>query len=261
MKRIIVRQQAFTLIELLVVIAIIAILAALLLPALAKAKERAKRAGCINNLRQIGIGVTIYAGDNSDRVLESHGFGGTGVQMVLEPASADVAKSVKLDVTTNAACIWTCPDLPQLPLYEPGGFNQFDLGYQYFGGPAFKKWINPGGTFAGHSPEKLGQSKPFWVMAADCVAKMNGSWGGRDNTANPPRTCWDNMPPHKSNGSLPAGGNELFCDGHVEWIKAKSMYYLTSWITDGSRICYFYQDPQDFEKTLQIMLPTLAYKP
>ena len=251
--------KAFTLIELLVVIAIIAILAAMLLPALASAKERAKRTACLNNLRQMGVGMTVYAGDYQDTVLSATIANGQACPYILNDPGSQAAKALGLIVQSNSASIWACPNRSGLPAYETiNGANQWDIGYCYFGGLA--TW-NPGGTgvITGHSPVKLANSKPYWALAADTLLwnSAAGRWmSAADETAGRP-PLYHNIPAHAKSAGVADGCNEVFADGSVTWNKFTTMWRLTRFTGVTSTDIYWYQDPADFDATLLAGLPGL----
>jgi type II secretory pathway pseudopilin PulG len=248
---------AFTLTELLVVIATIALLAAVFLPALAASSgERASRTACLNNLRQIGIVMTVYAGDHQDYVYPCRTQnGGQFVPNCLNPISAASLTNIGV-LPTNPASIWTCPNRPGLPVFDPP-YNQYVIGYLYFGGIT-PKWNPIPYSYNARSPVKLSTSKPWWALAADCNIEVDGAWGHTDSAPSP-TTSWLNIPPHPQvNALTPAGGNEVFVDGSAQWIYYGKMWYLTSWTTTGARICFWYQNPQDFDQNLMANLLRLS---
>ena len=223
-------RQAFTLIELLVVIAIIAILAALLLPALAGAKERARRTTCKNHIRQFILAAHLYGSDANDRLP-------SGLSDNSNPEDEHIpviSTNTRNTVITYAGDyrILECPSLGELFNKKPGwtepGYG-YVIGYNYLGGHTNTPWpALPEQSATWISPQMLSERSILPL-----VTDMNDWSPGYKKT----------FAPHGSRGPIlrdrnyandgadgassatigAAGGNVGLLDGSVAWRKISEM--------------------------------------
>jgi prepilin-type N-terminal cleavage/methylation domain-containing protein len=227
-------RLAFTLIELLVVIAIIAILAAMLLPALARSKEKAQRVVCKSNMRQVDLTALMYAGDNADKLPNAVWNPPAGVQSthaVWLPTNSYDYFVTTARVSTN--CL-SCPNLAKVGSWFWFKPDRVRVGYFCLWSVSTETDTRPRDGNYGpipwpwDSPKKTTDSiTPYTVLLTDIISFGIDNFDGAANVTVAPHTGGGLR--HSTATTDPAaigseGGNVGSLDGSVLWRKQLSMH-------------------------------------